>query len=79
MRAFLQRRSQELHATLRHARSARQFSVHRYIDSEGKQKEVFFDTTESFGREEEDLAEFLQRNGSGLPVTIRNWRISGHL
>lgn len=59
MRAFLLRRSQGLHATLSHSGSGRQFSLHRYKDGEGEEKQVFFESTESFGREDEDFAEFL--------------------
>jgi hypothetical protein len=66
MRALLHRRSQGLHATLRHENSGRQFSSHGYIDSEGEEKQVFFETTKSFGREKEDFDEFLQSNGGSL-------------
>lgn len=58
MRGFLWRREQGLHATLE-GEAGRTFSLHRYIDQRGIEKEVFFETTGSFGREEEDFQEFL--------------------
>jgi len=37
--------------------------MHNYTDQDSAEKEVFFETTDSFGREEEDFQQFL-RDGS---------------
>jgi hypothetical protein len=59
MRAYLWRREQILHASLSPDKDGRTFSMHRYTDLEGMEKSIFFETTESFGREEEDFRQFL--------------------
>lgn len=58
MRAYLNRREEGLHASLSD-KAGRRYSMHRYIDQHGAKKEVFFDTTDSFERVEEDFSEFL--------------------
>jgi len=60
MRGYLVRRQQGFHATLAPDEAGRTFSLHRYTDQHGIEKDVFFETTDSFGREEEDFREFLQ-------------------
>lgn len=59
MRAYLSRREKESHATLAPDEAGRTFSLHRHIDQHGMQKRLFFETTDSFGREEKDFSEFL--------------------
>lgn len=59
MRAYLWRREQVLHATLAPDETGRTFSLHEYIDQTGIQKNVFFETTHSFGREKDDFQDFL--------------------
>jgi hypothetical protein len=59
MRAYLWRREQLLHASLIPDKEGRRFSMHRYIDLAGVEKSIFFETTESFGREEDDFRLFL--------------------
>jgi hypothetical protein len=59
MRAFLRRREEGIHATLGSDVTGQTFSMHEYTDQFGKKRRVFFDTTESSGREEEDFLEFL--------------------
>lgn len=60
MRAYLDRQDDGPHATLAPDEADRTFSVHNYLDKDGIHKKIFFETTDSFGREEEDFAEFLQ-------------------
>ncbi len=60
MRAYLDRPVDGPHATVASDDSAQTFSVHDYRDEDGIDKKIFFETTDSFGREEEDFAEFLQ-------------------
>jgi len=62
MRAYIWRRKQGMHATLE-ADNGRAFSMHSYTDQDGAEKDIFFETTDSFGREEEDFQQFL-RDGS---------------
>jgi hypothetical protein len=64
MRAFLTRREQGLHATLSPDEDERTFSLHRYKDQDGIEREVYFETTDSFGREKDDFFEFLNRKSS---------------
>lgn len=60
MRAYLWRREEGFHATLAPDEEGRTFSLHRYTDRAGDRKDLFFETTGSFGREEDDFREFLQ-------------------
>lgn len=60
MRAYLDGREQEAHFTKGPDEHNRSFSVHHYVDQHGAKKSVFFETTDSFGREEEDFGDFLQ-------------------
>jgi len=62
MRAYIWRRKQGMHATLEDD-NGRAFSMHSYTDQDGAEKDIFFETTDSFGREEEDFQQFL-RDGS---------------
>jgi hypothetical protein len=50
---------QGMHATLAPDEHGRTFSLHGYTDQDGTKKSLFFETTNSFGREEEDFLEFL--------------------
>jgi hypothetical protein len=59
MRAYLLRPKPGFHATLAPDEEGRTFSLHRYIDQHGAEERVFYETTDSFGREEEDFMEFL--------------------
>ena len=69
MRAFLSRRDLGLHATLGDDSVRRKFSMHAYTDREGSKGRVFFETTQSFGREKEDFREFLYSNAHHLSNT----------
>jgi hypothetical protein len=60
MRGYLDRRGEGSHATLAPNEAGRTFSLHHYIDQHGTNKGIFFETTGSFGREEEDFRELLQ-------------------
>lgn len=60
MRGYLNRREEGPHMTLAPDEAGRTFSQHHYIDQHGAKETIFFETTDSFGREEEDFAEFLQ-------------------
>ncbi len=60
MRGYLVRREQGFHATLAPDEAGQRFSLHHYADGDGIEKDVFFETTDSFGREEEDFREFLE-------------------
>jgi len=59
MRAYLGSRERLLHASLSPDKDGRTFSMHVYIDQGGIENSVFFETTESFGREEDDFLQFL--------------------
>lgn len=59
MRAYLDRREEGAHASIE-GKDGRTFSVHHYVDQDGSKRKLFFETTDSFGREEEDFREFLQ-------------------
>ena len=59
IRAFLNRQKDGPHETLAPDHTNRTFSVHNYCDEDGLDKKTFFETTDSFGREEEDFADFL--------------------
>lgn len=67
MRGYLWRREQGFHATLGPDDRGRKFSMHSYIDRDGTKKEIYFETTDSFGREEEDFLEFLRKDWPGVP------------
>lgn len=58
-RAYLRKREDGIHATLEPDVTGRRFSMHEYTDLSGMKKRVFFETTYSLGREEEDFLEFL--------------------
>ena len=59
-RAYLRKREDGIHATLAPDYTGRRFSMHEYTDLFGIKKRVFFETTLSLGREEEDFFEFLR-------------------
>jgi hypothetical protein len=59
MRAYLRRREKDLHASLLPDKHGRRFSMHLYTDQEGIEQSIFFETTESFGREQDDFLQFL--------------------
>lgn len=61
MRAYLQTREEGIHSTILSDATGQTFSMHGYTDQDGIEKRVFFETTESSGREEEDFLEFLHR------------------
>jgi hypothetical protein len=50
------------HATLTSDEAGRTFSLDHYIDIQGTKKSVFFETADSFGREEEDFSDFLHES-----------------
>lgn len=62
MRGYLDRREEGPHLTLTSDEAGRTFSLHHYIDIQGAKKSVFFETTDSFGREEEDFSDFLHES-----------------
>jgi len=66
MRAYLWRREEGLHATLAPDGDGRTFSLHRYTDQNGDTKSVFYETTDSFGREEDDFLKFLLEGNEAL-------------
>lgn len=59
MRAYLRRRQEGMHATLESDVTGQIFSMHEYTDDSGIRKRVFFETTDSIGREGEDFIDFL--------------------
>jgi hypothetical protein len=59
MRAYLRRREEGMHATLGSDATGQRFSMHEYTDQFGMRKRVFFETTDSLGREEDDFSEFV--------------------
>ena len=61
IRAFLDVREPGAHFTTAPDVNGRQFSLHTYTESSGDGRSVYFDTTSSFGREEEDFRDFLHR------------------
>jgi hypothetical protein len=65
MRAYLWRREHGFHASLAPDEDGRTFSMHGYTDLEGVEKTIFFETTESFGREQDDFLQFLHENPEG--------------
>ena len=61
MRAYLWRPGRyAAHMTSRRNNDGLQFSIHRFTDEDGAESDVFFETTESFGREAEDIQQFLR-------------------
>lgn len=60
MRAYLNRREEGQHASFAPDQAGRTFSVHHYTDPNGARKAVYFETTNSSGREEKDFSSFLQ-------------------
>jgi hypothetical protein len=59
MRAFLWNPKLGAHFTLAPDENGRQFSLHRYEDTSGNQKSVYFETTDSLGQEAEDFIRVL--------------------
>lgn len=59
MHAYLCRKGEGPHATVGLDNTDRMFSKHYYIDQHGNSKQLYFETTDSLGREEEDFADFL--------------------
>lgn len=59
MRGFLWRREEGPHFSLAPDEQGRTFSMHDYTDKSGQQKSIYFDTTDSFGREQDDFHKFL--------------------
>jgi hypothetical protein len=79
MRAYLGRGERLLHASLSPDKDGRTFSMHVYMDQGGIEKSIFFETTESFGREEDDFLEFLLENpGDGKRPDPRNGPCGQH-
>lgn len=58
MRGYLTRQKEGSHASISDT-AGQTFSVHHYVDPHGLEKQAFFETTDSFGREEEDFQDFL--------------------
>ncbi len=61
-RAYLWIRVDGPHATLSPDEHGRQFSLHSYKDGSGEKKQLYFDTTNSFGRENAHFLEFLHQD-----------------
>lgn len=59
MRGFLWRREEGPHFSLAPDEQGRTFSMHDYTDESGQQKSIYFETSDSFGREKDDFDEFL--------------------
>ncbi len=59
MRAYLPKLRSGMHASLAPDNDGRTFSMHRYIAEDGLERSIFFETTESFAREEDDFLQFL--------------------
>ena len=79
MRAYLGRGERLLHASLSPDKDGRTFSMHVYMDQGGIEKSIFFETTESFGREEDDFRQFLLENpGDGERPDHRNGLCEQH-
>ena len=79
MREYLGSRERLPHASLAPDKDGRTFSMHVYIDREGTEKSIFFETTESFGREEDDFRQFLLENpGDGERPDHRNGLCEQH-
>jgi hypothetical protein len=68
MRAFLWIPKQGDHFTLAPDENGRSFSMHTYTDQSGAKKSLFFETTDSLGREEEDFLAFLHARRSPLAI-----------
>jgi hypothetical protein len=62
MRAYLHRKSEGVHASLRSGETGRTYSRHSYTDMGGVERRIYFDTTLSRSREQEDFLEFLEEN-----------------
>lgn len=59
MRGFLWRREEGPHFSLAPDEQGKTFSMHAYTDESGQKKSIYFETTNSFGREKHDFDEFL--------------------
>lgn len=59
MRGYLCRREEGAHFSLASDEQGRTFSMHHYTDESGQKKSIYFETTDSFGREKNDFDEFL--------------------
>jgi len=62
MRAYLWRMAEGSHYALGPTDDLRTFSLHTYTDLSGRKRNIYFDTTASFGREEADFLDFLHRD-----------------
>lgn len=65
MLGYLWRRERGFHASLMPDEDGRRFSMHGYTDLKGVERSIFFETTESFGREEDDFLQFLHESPEG--------------
>jgi hypothetical protein len=61
MRAFLERPQSGTHLSLV-GKDGRHFSQHLYSDASGAQQSIYFETTASWNREQEDFLDFLYDN-----------------
>ena len=59
MRGYLSRREEGPHFSLAPDQQGRKFSMHAYTDESGQKKNIYFDTTYSFGHERDDFDAFL--------------------
>ena len=67
MRAYLHRKSEGIHASLRSDETGRTYSRHNYTDMGGVERRIYFETTLSRSREQEDLLDFLT---DGVPSSM---------
>lgn len=67
MRAYLDRKSEGVHASLKAHETGRTYSRHHYTDMEGKDRRIYFETTLAAGRENEDFMRFLTE---GVPSSL---------
>jgi hypothetical protein len=65
MRAYLERELEGMHASLKAKSTGRTYSRHNYTDAAGAELAIYFDTTESWNREQADFLEFLE---AGVPA-----------
>lgn len=59
MRAYIWKLQIGMHASLTQKGSNRTFSMHRYTGRDGVRRDIYFETTDSLGRETADFLEFL--------------------
>ena len=67
MRAYLDRKLEGVHASLKAHETGRSYSRHSYTDTAGKDRRIYFETTLTAGRENEDFMRFLEE---GVPSSL---------